>query len=66
MTSFVHLQVLNITDKSDYDINEMTEDNMQEMGQKMEKHFIEKALKNEGLCKRLTGLAIEAKERNII
>ena len=44
----------------------ITEDNMAEMMEKMGRLFIEKSLKNEGLCKRLLGLALEAKSRNII
>ena len=59
-------QVLNITEKEDFDMDAVTEDNMVEMMEKMEQSFIDKSLKNEGLCKRLVGLAMEAKDRNII
>ena len=60
------LQVLQMTSKEDFDMDEMTEDNMLEMMEKMEKQFVEKALKNDGLCKRVIGLSLEAKERNLI
>ena len=44
----------------------ITEENMAEMMEKMGKLLIEKSLKNEGLCNRLLGLAVEAKSRNVI
>ena len=47
-------------------MDDMTEENMVELMEKMEKQFVEKAVKNEGLCKRLMGLVTEAKERNLI
>ena len=46
-------------------MDEMTEGNMTEMMEKMEKDFLAKAVKNEGLCKRLFGIAMEAKEKNV-
>ena len=46
-------------------MDEMTEENMAEVMEKMEQKFLEKAVKNEGLCKRLFGIAMEAKERNL-
>ena len=46
-------------------MEKMTEDNMAEMMEEMEKHTIEKALKNKPLCNRLRGLALEAKARNL-
>lgn len=46
-------------------MDSMTEDNMAEVMEKMEKDFLAKAVKNEGLCKRLFGIAMEAKEKNL-
>lgn len=44
----------------------MTEDNMAEMMEQAEKSFIEKAVKNDGLCKRVMGILLEAKEKNLL
>ena len=44
----------------------MTEDNMLEMMEKMEKSFVEKAVKNDGLCQRVMGILLDAKEHNLL
>ena len=44
----------------------MTEDNMVEMMEQMEKSFVEKAVKNDGLCKRVLGILLDAKENNLL
>ena len=46
-------------------MDSMTEDNIPEVMEKMEKDFLPIAVKNEGLCKRLFGIAMEAKENNL-
>ena len=43
----------------------MTEENLTEVMEKTEQKFVEKAAKNEGLCKRMFGIAMEAKEKNL-
>jgi len=62
----MHCQVLQVTSKEDFDMDKLTEDNMTEMMEKMEKDFVAKAVKNDGLCKRLMGIMLEAKEKNIL
>ena len=62
----IFLQVLQVTSKEDFDMDKLTEDNMTEMMEKMEKDFVAKAVKNDGLCKRLMGIMLEAKEKNIL
>ena len=63
---FYLYQVLQVTSKEDFDMDAMTEDNMAEMMEQAEKSFIEKAVKNDGLCKRVMGILLEAKEKNLL
>ena len=44
----------------------MTEDNMAELMEKAEKAFVEKAVKNDGLCKRVMGILLDAKENDLL
>ena len=54
-----------MTEKDDFDMDKMTEENMAEMMEEREKRTTEKALKNKPLCNRLSGLALEGKARNL-
>ena len=58
-------QVLQVTSKDDLDMDGMTEENITEVMEKAEQKFVENAAKNEGLCKRMFGIAMEAKEKNL-
>jgi len=61
----MHCQVLQVTSKDDLDMDGMTEENITEVMEKAEQKFVENAAKNEGLCKRMFGIAMEAKEKNL-
>jgi len=65
MMGLMHCQVLQVTSKEDLDMDGMTEENMTEVMEKTEQRFVENAAKNEGLCKRMFGIAMEAKEKNL-
>ena len=47
-------------------MDNMTEENMVEMMEKMEKDLLKKAVINDGLCTRLMGIVIEAKEKGLL
>ena len=47
-------------------MDNMTEENMVEMMEKMEKDLLKKAVTNDGLYTRLMGIVLEAKEKGLL
>ena len=66
--TYIHIrfQILQVKSKEDFDMDSMTEENMVEMMEKMEKDLLKKAVTNDGLCTRLMGIVLEAKEKGIL
>jgi len=65
--SLMHCQVvLQVISKEDFDLDALTEENHAEIIKNAEKNFVKKALKNDGLCKRLMGIVLDAKENNLL